>query len=74
MGKTYFVGNSVDDLLKVDLFYTDQFVYPEIIAEGIRIAGKEEIVAMKLEVVGNAGRKKTSGICMNYYVTFQFVK
>lgn len=58
MGKTYFVGNIVDDLVKIDLFYTDQFIYPEITTEGIRIAGKEEIAAMKLEVVGYGGRKK----------------
>jgi hypothetical protein len=58
MGKTYFIGNTVDDLVKIDLFYTDQFIYPEIITEGIRIAGKEEIAAMKLDVVGHGGRKK----------------
>lgn len=58
MGKTYFVGTSADDLVKIDLFYADPFVYPEINLEGIRLAGKEEIAAMKLEVVGNGGRKK----------------
>lgn len=58
MGKTYFVGASDDDLVKIDLFYTDPFVYPLITTEGIRIAGKEEIAAMKLEVIGNGGRKK----------------
>lgn len=58
MGKTYFVGTSEDDLFKIDLFYTDQFIYPVINTEGIRIAGKEEISAMKLEVVGHGGRKK----------------
>jgi hypothetical protein len=58
MGKTYFVGDSDDDLVKIDLFYTDLFVYPFITKEGIRIARKEEIAAMKLEVIGNGGRKK----------------
>lgn len=58
MGKSYFVGTSNDDLVKLDLFYTDSFIYPEIITDGIRIAGKEEIAAMKLEVIGNGGRKK----------------
>lgn len=58
MGKSYFVGTSNDDLVKLDLFYTDSFIYSEIITDGIRIAGKEEIAAMKLEVIGNGGRKK----------------
>jgi hypothetical protein len=58
MGKSYFIGNSPDDLVKLDLFYTDPFIFPEINVEGIRIACKEEIAAMKLEVVGHGGRKK----------------
>jgi hypothetical protein len=58
MGKTYFVGISEENLVKIDLFYTDQFVYPVIDVEGIRISGKEEIAAMKLEIVGYGGRKK----------------
>src|SRR5680860_472463 len=27
IGKSFFVGNSEEDLVKVDLFYTDTFVY-----------------------------------------------
>jgi len=58
MGKSYYVGKSIDDLVKLDIFYTDTFVYPEQTIEGIRFAGLEEIAAMKLEVIGNIGRKK----------------
>jgi predicted nucleotidyltransferase component of viral defense system len=58
MGKSYYVGTSKDDLVKLDIFYTDPFIYPEITMEGVRFAGLEEIAAMKLEVIGNGGRKK----------------
>jgi hypothetical protein len=58
MGKSYFVGTSKDDLVKLDLFYTDSFVYPILIEKNIRFARLEEIAAMKLEVIGNTGRKK----------------
>ena len=58
MGKTYFVGKSKDDVVKLDLFYTDSFIFPEIKAQEIRLACKEEIAAMKLQVIGQGGRKK----------------
>lgn len=58
MGKTYFIGNSSADLIKVDLFYTDPFVFPLIEYNELRLSGLEEIAAMKLEVVGHTGRKK----------------
>lgn len=57
-GKSYFIGNSKDDTVKVDLFYTDTFQYPILKYKKIRLSQLEEIVAMKLEVVGHNGRKK----------------
>lgn len=58
MGKSYFIGNNPIDTIKVDLFYTDPFIYPAIEFKKIRIAQLEEIAAMKLEVVAQNGRKK----------------
>ena len=58
MGKSYFVGTSKEDLVKLDIFYTDSFVFPQLIEQDIRFARLEEIAAMKLEVIGNNGRKK----------------
>jgi len=58
MGKSYFIGNSKEDLVKLDLFYTDTFVFPSIEFEGIRFSSTEEIIAMKLEVIAQGGRKK----------------
>ncbi|SHF46569.1 Nucleotidyl transferase AbiEii toxin, Type IV TA system [Salegentibacter echinorum] len=58
MGKTYFIGKDKENLIKVDLFYTDPFIYPFLNYGKLRLTRSEEISAMKLEVVGNSGRKK----------------
>lgn len=58
MGKSYFIGTSKSDLVKLDIFYTDSFVFPLLIEQDIRFARLEEIAAMKLEVISNNGRKK----------------
>jgi hypothetical protein len=56
---TYFeVGNSIDDFVKIDLFYTDEFVFEELVIDTIRMASIEEIIAMKLDVILRGGRKK----------------
>lgn len=58
MGKSFFIGNDSKDLVKLDLFYTDNFVFPIIEIDSVRLASIEEITAMKLEVIGQGGRKK----------------
>jgi len=58
MGKSYYIGDSAENLVKVDMFYTDKFVFPIKKHKNIRIASLEEVAAMKLEVVGQNGRKK----------------
>jgi predicted nucleotidyltransferase component of viral defense system len=56
---TYFkVGYSEKDCIKIDLYYTDDFVFEELVAETVRMASVEEIIAMKLDVVLRGGRKK----------------
>lgn len=56
---TYFeVGNSKDDFVKIDLYYTDEFIEKPITIENIRMATANEIIAMKLDVVLRGGRKK----------------
>jgi predicted nucleotidyltransferase component of viral defense system len=56
---TYFdVGNSEDDFVKIDLFYTDEYVFQELVVDAVRMASIEEIIAMKLDVVLRGGRKK----------------
>jgi len=57
-GKSYYIGTKEVDAIKVDLFYTDPFILPIIGIENIRLCRLGEIVAMKLEIIGNNGRKK----------------
>jgi hypothetical protein len=57
-GSSWFVGESEEDFVKVDLYYTDPYIRSIVEEEKIRMASKEDIIAMKLEVLGNGGRKK----------------
>ncbi|MFI5160494.1 MAG: nucleotidyl transferase AbiEii/AbiGii toxin family protein [Sphingobacteriales bacterium] len=58
-GRTYFVGMSEDDRVKVDVYYSsDDFFQPELVVEGVRMATVEEIIGMKLGIVKNGGRRK----------------
>lgn len=58
MGKSYTVGTDKDTVVKLDVFYTDTFIQPPLIEDGIRMTTMEEIIAMKLDVVQRIGRKK----------------
>lgn len=58
MGKSYFIGKSEKECIKLDIYYTDSFIKPAIIADKIRLASVEDIIAMKLEIIGSGGRKK----------------
>ena len=56
---TYFqVGYSHENSVKVDIYYTDNFVFEKVKIENIRMASDKEIIAMKLDVVSRGGRKK----------------
>jgi len=58
MGKSYFIGNNENESVKLDLFYTDLFVFPYNLEQNVRFSSIEEVVAMKFEVIANGGRKK----------------
>ncbi|MFT3701743.1 MAG: nucleotidyl transferase AbiEii/AbiGii toxin family protein [Agriterribacter sp.] len=58
MGTSYFLGNDAQDAIKVDLYYTDTFIRPELKVGNIRLAMLEDISAMKLDVISRGGRKK----------------
>ncbi len=57
-GRGYYVGNSKDDSVKLDLMYTDPYISEIETIDGIRMAGVDDIVAMKMNVIANGGRKK----------------
>jgi hypothetical protein len=60
MGRGYVVGETpaTEDMIKIDLYYTDPFIQPFITTEKVRLATIEEIAAMKIDVVQREGRKK----------------
>lgn len=59
MGTSYIVGDTVEESFKLDIYYTtDPFIFPVVNKEEIRLASKEEIAAMKIDVVQRGGRKK----------------
>lgn len=58
MGKSFFVGNNEKELVKLDLYYTDSFVFPVVIQEKITFASLEEVSAMKFDIIARGGRKK----------------
>jgi hypothetical protein len=58
MGKSYFIGESAQQCIKLDLFYTDHFIRPVLVIDGLRLADLEEITAMKIDVIARGGRKK----------------
>ena len=57
-GASYLVGNSKDDCVKLDLFYTDPFIRAKEQYGNLRIASVNDIVAMKMDVISRGGRKK----------------
>ena len=57
-GTSYLVGNSTNDNVKVDLFYTDPFIRQMEQRDKIRMASVDDIVAMKMDVISRGGRKK----------------
>lgn len=57
-GTNFTVGNSINDCVKIDLYYTDDFIENPITIENIRMATANEIIAMKLDVMLRGGRKK----------------
>lgn len=58
MGKSYTVGVDRDHAIKIDVYYTDLFIQPALIIDGIKMATIEEIIAMKIDVIQRRGRKK----------------
>lgn len=58
MGKSYYVGTSSIDSIKLNLFYTDPFIDEVQLFDTLRLASKAEITAMKLDVIQRTGRKK----------------
>ena len=57
-GKSYFIGSSENNAVKLDVFYSDPFIDDELLIDNFRLASLKDITAMKIEVIQNGGRKK----------------
>ena len=57
-GYTFYCGENVSDIVKLDLFYTDPFLYPAIIDGDLRFANTRDIAAMKILAFSNTSRGK----------------
>ena len=57
-GRSYFVGEDEYNAVKLDIYYTEPFVFPLLEQDNISLASNEEIAAMKFEVISNGGRNK----------------
>lgn len=51
LGYSIYAGNSSKDKLKIDLFYTEKFIFPHIEVDKIRMADTREIAAMKIGAI-----------------------
>lgn len=58
MGRSYLIGESEDETVKLDLYYTDAFIQPELQVGPYKLASVEEIIAMKIDIVQRVARKK----------------
>ena len=58
LGYAVYIGNSQTDNVKLDLFYTEQFITPIIHQDGLRLASLQDLAAMKMEAIVNSKRKK----------------
>ena len=57
-GRSYYVGKSENENIKVDLYYHDEMTDICDRIDGIRIASLDDVVAMKIDVISRSGRKK----------------
>ncbi len=53
-----FVGDSVESIIKLDLCYDEQPIFPIIDIDGIRMASDKEIAAMKMLAIVTGNRCK----------------
>lgn len=57
-GRSYYIGETGDDCVKLDLMYTDPFLDEAELIDGVRMASVRDMVAMKMNAICAGGRKK----------------
>lgn len=57
-GRSYYIGESENESVKVDLYYHDEMIDACDTVDNIRMASLDDVVAMKVDVISRIGRKK----------------
>jgi hypothetical protein len=57
-GTSYYIRESKEKSVKLDLYYTDNYLQDFVMIDEIRLATVEEIIAMIMDVISRGGRKK----------------
>lgn len=57
-GRSYYIGDSENSCIKIDLYYRDEITDPCDVVDNIRIASLNDVAAMKVDVISRIGRKK----------------
>ena len=58
LGYSVYIGNSKIENVKLDMYYTDEFIAPVVQQDGLRLASLQDIAAMKMQAIVNSKRKK----------------
>lgn len=58
LGYSLRIGYEPSDIVKVDLFYTEKFIFDTIEEDNLRLADEKEIAAMKLLAIGNGAYRQ----------------
>ena len=58
LGYSVYIGKTKTERIKLDLFYTDDFIAPVVQQDGLRLASVQDIAAMKMQTIVNSKRKK----------------
>jgi len=58
IGYTVYIGNSKSEKIKLDLFYTEEFIAPILQQDGLRLASLQDIAGMKMQAIVSRKRKK----------------
>lgn len=78
LGYSVRIGNSPYECIKVDLFYTENFIFPVQNIDGFRIADIREIAAMKIKAITQDEPRQKIYCCyfeynLVYLLTFFFI-
>lgn len=58
LGYTLYCGESRENSIKLDIYYNDEFLFPPVIVDGMRMADIRDIAAMKMLAIDGSNRKK----------------